>query len=236
MRFAVFFGALAAVFVWLAVQLGLPSFGGVAGLLTAMGLMGPTVAYGLGKPGVIGKQPDGTHPGWAQFVHGSYLGLCRFSAAMARLRGLKPWNDVGDGIVLGARPMPREVGTLLDDHGVGAVVDLTCELVDPARLRKNTVFLCLPTLDGTPLTAEQLSRGVDFIDAQRGQHAVYVHCAVGRGRSATLVVAWALAAGKADSVEAAEAWLKERRPAVRLGASQKAAVAAWWARRGVADS
>jgi diacylglycerol kinase (ATP) len=229
MRFAVFFAALAAVFAVLAVQLGPLTLPGAAGLLTALGLVGPTVAYALGRPALLGKSRDGVHPGWAQFLHGSYFGLCRASATLARLRGQDAWNTVTDGVLLGARPLPKEVPRLLEQERVGAVLDLTCELVDSAALRKKTTYLCLPVLDGTPPSEEQLTEGVAFIEHHRSQHPVYVHCAVGRGRSATMVAAWALHAGLADSVDSAEAWMQENRPGARLHPTQKAAVQQWWA-------
>lgn len=232
MRFAVFFASLSALFMWLAVRLGPASIGGVAGLVTALGLVGATVAYALGRPQLLGKQEDGTRAGWASLVHGSYLGLCRFSSTAARFRGDDPWNSVEPGILLGACPIAREAGTLLDKEGVGAVLDLTCELEVPPRLRKNAAYLCLPVLDGTPPTADQLTAGVDFIEHHRGGGAVYVHCAVGRGRSATMLAAWLLAVGDAESVAAAEAQLQAKRPTVRLHHAQKAAVESWWTARG----
>ena len=231
MQFAVCFALLVVISLGLAIQLGPLSLAGIAGILTAMGFIGPTLAYGSSRPGIIAKNPSGDHPGWAQLVHGSYLTLCRASSILARLRGHDPWNLVAPGVLLGARPLAREVSVLLDREGVGAVLDLTCELVDSARLRKRTTYLCLPTLDGTPPSQDHLEAGVAFVEAHRTRHAVYVHCAVGRGRSVTLLAAWMLATGRAESVDEAEVFLVEKRPAVRLHETQKAAVQAWWENR-----
>ncbi len=231
MRFAVCFALLVALSLGLALRFGPLSLAGFAGCLTAMGFIGPTLAYGTSRPGVIGKDPAGNHPGWAQFLHGSYLALCRTSSILARLRGDDPWNRVAPGVLLGARPLAREVPVLLEQEGVGAVVDLTCELVVSARLRRRTTYLCLPTLDGTPPSEADLEAGVAFVEAHRTRHTVYVHCAVGRGRSATLMTAWMLATGRADSVERAERQLHDQRPAVRLHPSQRAALRAWWENR-----
>jgi len=228
-RFALFFAGLCAGTVWLSLQLGPTTLGGLAGFLTALGLVGPTLAYASGRPGLLGKSPAGSHPGWAQFLHGTYFGICRFTSTFARLRGDDTWNVVEPGVLLGARPQSGEVTALLDDACVGAVVDLTCELVDPARLRKRTQYLCLPVLDGTPPTSEQLTAGVDFIEQHRGDKAVYVHCAVGRGRSATLLVAWSLRVGLATTIDEAEKRLQQARPSVRLHPTQKAGLQRWWA-------
>ncbi|HCH62032.1 MAG TPA: hypothetical protein DFR83_04450, partial [Deltaproteobacteria bacterium] len=222
---------LSILIAFVAVRLGPLTVPGVAGFITALGLVGPTVAYATARPGIIGKQRDGEHPLWSQLLHASYLALCRTTSIVSRLRGDDPWNRVAPGVLLGARPMVREASVLLDEEHVGAVLDLTCELVVPARLRKRARYLCLPTLDGTPPSQVNLDAGVDFVDAERGKHTVYVHCAVGRGRSATLLSAWMLHAGLADDVETAEALLRQERPSVRLHPTQREAVRAWWSQR-----
>ena len=70
-----------------------------------------------------------------------------------------------------------------------------------------------------------------FVEAERAKHTVYVHCAVGRGRSATLLAAWMLQVGLADDVESAEELLCQKRPSVRLHPTQREAVRAWWSQR-----
>lgn len=231
MRFAVFFFALALAIAVVAVRFGPTSVAGLAGLITASGLLGAALAYATGRPSIIGKRPDGEHSGWAQLVHASYLAVCRASAILGRLRGDDPWNTVEPGVLLGARPLVREARVLLEREAVGAVLDLTCEQVVPKRLRTRARYLCLPTLDGTPPSPAHLDAGVAFVEAERAQHAVYVHCAVGRGRSATLLAAWMLHTGRASDVAEAEALLREKRPGVRLHPTQRAAVQAWWSAR-----
>ena len=56
----------------------------------------------------------------------------------------------------------------------------------------------------------------------REPKVTYVHCFAGRGRSATVVAAYLLQAGIADSVEAAEDFMRSKRPVVRLGKVQRA--------------
>jgi protein-tyrosine phosphatase len=50
---------------------------------------------------------------------------------------------------------------------------------------------------------------------------VYVHCAAGHGRSAMFVAALLLASGRLASVSEAEAFMREKRPEVRLSSSQR---------------
>jgi protein-tyrosine phosphatase len=51
---------------------------------------------------------------------------------------------------------------------------------------------------------------------------VFIHCAAGRRRSATLAAAVIIARGLARDVDAAEALMKLKRPVVRLGQQQRA--------------
>ena len=60
------------------------------------------------------------------------------------------------------------------------------------------------------------------LEVARRRERTYVHCAVGHGRSAALVAAVLLARGRAASVDEAEAQMRQKRPRVGLGPSQKA--------------
>lgn len=62
---------------------------------------------------------------------------------------------------------------------------------------------------------DQLVEVVEFIDdgLSNGKHVV-VHCAAGRSRSSTAVIAYLLAKGVCDSYEACLAYCKAERPQV----------------------
>ncbi len=60
MLYGFVFWLIAAVFAVLAFILGPTSWGGVGGVVTALGLLGPGLAYLLGRPGLLGKRSDGT--------------------------------------------------------------------------------------------------------------------------------------------------------------------------------
>jgi protein-tyrosine phosphatase len=79
-------------------------------------------------------------------------------------------------------------------------------------------------LDGTPPSAEQLSRAVRWIDEQRARGPVLVHCAAGHGRSATVVLAWLVSCGEFADVETGLANLRRLRPGVALKPRQLARV------------
>ena len=101
-----------------------------------------------------------------------------------------------------------------------AVLDLTCEFSE-SRYFARMPYLCLPTVDHTAPTQTALRAGVDFITANCRERKVYVHCALGHGRSATVVAAWLLADNPRLMVEAAIKQLQAIRPGVRLNSEQR---------------
>jgi len=224
MRYGLIFLGLAAVFVGLAASLGFRSWGGLGGLVTALGLVGPSFAYLLGRPGLLGKRADGTHAAWVRALHASYFALCRFG--WLTQRGDGP-DEVVPGLFVGPRATPLQSLVLRENRPV-ATLDLTCELTELGTLRRGA-YLCVPVLDGTPLSARQLDASVAFIDQHIDDHNVFVHCAIGRGRSAAAAMAWLLARGHARDVDGALALLVDKRPVVGPSARQTRAVADWHA-------
>lgn len=138
-----------------------------------------------------------------------------------------PWQEVSPGVLLGRRPAHAapDQATL--------VVDMTAEL-SAARLLPHQRYLCLPTLDSTPPDLDRASALLDQLAAHDG--CVYIHCASGHGRSATIVAAHWLRSGLVTSVEEAEAKMRAARPGVRLSADQRALVRALSARSAPASS
>lgn len=98
------------------------------------------------------------------------------------------------------------------------VVDVTCELP-----RTHThKYLAVQVWDTCAPTLQQLQGAVDFArgEEQAGR-SVYIHCAHGHGRSATVMCACLIECGHARSVEEAVAAMKSVRPLVHLSPSQR---------------
>lgn len=125
-----------------------------------------------------------------------------------------PWHEITPTLFLGRRV--RHEKELPPD--IDMVVDLTTEFAEPASVRQDRRYICLPTLDGSAPGRERFFELVDIVAAYDGR--VYVHCAVGFGRSATLVCAVLIARGQAATPGAAVHHVREIRPGVMLGRRQ----------------
>ena len=102
----------------------------------------------------------------------------------------------------------------LGARGVTAVVNMRVEYDDRAAGIAPARYLHLPTVDENPPSLEHLEQGVAFIDQELAEGGtVYVHCASGIGRAATLVAAYFVRQG--DSPEQAWARIQAARPFVR---------------------
>jgi protein-tyrosine phosphatase len=104
------------------------------------------------------------------------------------------------------------------------VVDVTCELPKQHSSR----YLCLPTWDTQGPTPELIEQGVRWsLKENEDGQPIYIHCAHGHGRSATVMCAAFIASGKANDIDGALAIMRKARPRVRLNKKQRAVVQAW---------
>ena len=124
------------------------------------------------------------------------------------------WDSVDACVILGARPLKRDVQTLVKELRVTGVVNMCEEFRGHDHLYHQLGIeqLWLPTTDFQPPSLEDVSRGVEFLQshAQRGGR-VYVHCKAGRARSATVVICW-LVKYRGMTLEQAQQHLLRCRP------------------------
>jgi protein-tyrosine phosphatase len=138
------------------------------------------------------------------------------------LGGEAVWSEVRPGLWIGRRPLGGEI-----PEAARLVIDLTCEFGELPAAIGDRRYVNLPTLDaGTPDAAQFRAAVREALGCEGG---VYVHCALGHGRSALFVAALLMARGDADSVEDAEARIRAVRPAVRLNGLQRRFVERWTA-------
>ena len=124
-------------------------------------------------------------------------------------------DQVVEGIWLGRVPTAAEATSFR------AVLDLSAEL--PVHLPGKT-YRNLPLLDLVAPDSETCRQGAELIEELQRQGPLLVCCALGYSRSATLVAAWLLQSGRADSVEQAIAMIRAARPRIVLGDAQRKAL------------
>jgi len=205
------FALLQAVAVWLLWPWGLV-FLWVAAAYVMAGL-----AYFTGRPGWLGKRHDGTMALWTAFLSFPYLVLAVVASMVRRVLREPPWNEVAPGLYVGRRVSGAELPPDID-----LVVDLTSEFAEPASVRAGRSYRCLPTMDGCASEPDAFRALAVEVAGWPGR--VYVHCAVGHGRSAALAAAVIILRGDARDVASAEALMKQARPGIELKRAQKAVV------------
>lgn len=191
-------------------------YGGWTWLLTwpALASLGLSVAYFAHRPGALGKRLSGTIAVWAWPLFLPYFAFAWLLWRTHRIITREDaWNEVAPGLFLGRRAEPREL------PDVPVVVDLTAEFVAPPAIRQLSGYRCLPTLDAT---APDDERFLMLVNALASTPRLFIHCAQGHGRSATLAAALLIRRGLAASPGQAEEQLKKKRPAVALKRVQRA--------------
>jgi hypothetical protein len=178
------------------------------------------IAYLRRDARVFGKRAsDGRMTPLAVMVLFPYVALAwTLWQLKSRLAAEAAWHEVAPGIRLGRRPLSR--AELPAD--TRCVVDLTSEL--PRALPEAPVarYLCLPTLDTSVASDAAFGELLERLVAEEGP--LYVHCAMGHGRSATLAAALLVRRGLAADADQAIAALKAVRPGVSLHAVQREAL------------
>lgn len=211
MRYGFLFIALSTSLFWLTVVTGGT---GLALLWPVLSFALVGAAYLAHQPALLGKRLDGTLAWWAWLLLAPYFLLTWSTWHAARLLGREACaSEVVPGLWVGRRPFGHEL-----PEGVRVIVDMTAEFPAPAAVRRHPGYVCVPTLDGTAPEAGAL-RGL--LDRLHGEEAIYLHCASGHGRSATVAAALLLSRGLAANVRDVEAQLRHRRPGIRLNGTQR---------------
>ena len=174
------------------------------------------LGYGWLGPRVFGKKANGrmAWPNVALLFPFLLLtwGLWHLQRLLAREAGS---HEIAPGLWLGRRPFIADLPS-----NTTLIIDLTAEFPVARGVKQNRAYLCLPTLDTGVPELQALQQAVQ--QATECQGNIYVHCALGHGRSAMTVMAILLAKGLANDVADAEAIVKAARPGIRLSRSQRA--------------
>jgi len=170
-------------------------------------------------PGVFGKRLDGRLR-WPNVA----LLLPYFVVAWtlwqlkSRIADENPYDEVAPGILVGRRPLTPDE---FPSHAT-VVVDLTSEFSRSPATTSVARYECAPTLDTTPPDDDALVGLVDALADHDG--VLFVHCAMGHGRSATVAAGLLLRRGLAVDVQEAIALMKAQRPLIHLHRGQRDAI------------
>jgi hypothetical protein len=209
---------MAAVYAALAIALGMVGYllrpWGLLLVWPAASLAVIAAAYVWLGPHVFHKRDGRLHPitrvGMFPYLLGGWLTFPHYR------RTAPPWVDVTPRLVLGRRLNEAEARGQIE-RGVRAVLDLTAECEAPPAFR-GLAYRNIPILDLTIPTPRQFADAVAFIRSHATDgKKVYVHCKLGRSRSAAVVAAYLVAEGIAKDASEAVAMVRAARPEIVIG-------------------
>jgi len=182
--------------------------------------VGVALAYLLTFPGLLMKRADGSLHWLSWVVFWPYVLLSGVLLGGFRIvsRG-RAYDEIVPGVLLGGRLLPWERSGLQAKESL-AVLDLTFELPEARALRSRFKYRCIPLLDASAPSQDELHEGVEWLIQEAEKGCVYVHCAAGHGRSATFVAAYLLQTGVSTSPADAISLIAQRRPGVLLNSRQ----------------
>jgi SAM-dependent methyltransferase len=152
-----------------------------------------------------------------------YLALRRASAALRPAHGGAWRTWITPRLLVGGFLYPSDATTLARE-GVGAVVNVSRELIDPRAALEDAgiSYLRVPCWDASAPALPDADRGVRFIAEHVGEgRKVYIHCASGVGRSVSLTLCY-LCAHEGAALDDALVAITRLRPRVALNRVQRA--------------
>lgn len=172
-------------------------------------------AYGGLGAKVFGKKSNGTLNKGCLFILLPYLLLTWILWHIQRLITKEDCcNEIAPGIWLGRRAFVNEL-----PHDISLIIDLTAEFSESPNVISGKTYICIPTLDTSVPDELVFKQLIHTICAWQGN--VYIHCALGHGRSATVAAGVLLAKGLVSNLNQAEKLLLTARPKIKFSSAQK---------------
>ena len=138
------------------------------------------------------------------------------------------FNQLNERLFIGRRLLPHEI-----PKGINHVVDLTCEFPQP-RGDLFYTYHCYPILDGHVPEPKKLRQWAAEVAMLPGK--IYIHCAEGHGRTGLFTSALLVEQAEFSTVDEALAYVKSKRPQVRLSRRQMLVLQAEYAEATSASS
>lgn len=222
MKYAILFWLLAAALSTLAVMqqglLWLQILSAVAAVQFA--LVG--LVYFAGAPRLFGKTASGQRRiiAWLPFGLFFLLSRCTLELYRRTNRRQAPVAEVTPGLWFARRLTAPEAEAL--PAKLAGVLDLAGEF--PKAPLESEAYQTLPLLDGLPVSDADLRVALDWLAEHTPRGPVLVHCALGHGRTGSIILAWLLSRGEIADLAAGVARLQELRPGFGISAAQLARV------------
>jgi protein-tyrosine phosphatase len=184
--------------------------------------LGVILAYLLGNPQIFLKQPTGNFSWLSYFIFWPYFFLNTITFALfCYFSKENVIDEIIPHLYLGRRLWPFEV-QYLSTFGINSTLDLTAEFNEISFIRNHHDYLGIPILDTLAPTVEQLEHAVLWVKIRLAQgESVLVHCALGHGRSATIVIAFILQSGLVTNFNDALDFIQSKRKGLHLSSLQK---------------
>ena len=198
--------ALAAVGGWRAPW-------GLVLLWPALSLLLVATGYLATWPGVFGKR-NGRLSAAARVALGPYL-WSHWIWRQKDWQFSEPFHQIMPGLRLGRMLSNREAQQQIDT-GVTAVLDLTCEHDETKRFRRLPGYHNIQVLDLTLPAMNVMDEAVRFVRDQMDDGEVFLHCAIGHGRSAIVATAVLMVSDESLDVDEACHHVKTLRPRAKL--------------------
>ncbi len=197
----------------------------IGALWCALAFGGVGVAYAFLGPRAFGKRADGTLPLWSHALYAPYYALNALSLwGFRRSSRENDFDEIAPDIYLGCR-LNASDRAAIERLNIRSVLDLSSEFGEIVGFRQLN-YRAQPLLDTGAPTRDELQAGAQWILEATENGPVYVHCALGHGRSATFVAAALMLSGRARDATDAVAQIRQKRPRVGLSRAQLAVLRA----------
>ncbi|MFH1633883.1 MAG: dual specificity protein phosphatase [Chloroflexota bacterium] len=169
--------------------------------------------------------------GWFHKIFDKLYPIIRFT--YEKIRGQAWFSQITPNLWLGGAPTYRRDYDLILKDKITAVVNIRAERDDDTAFydRHGITHVQYKVPDITIPDRLIISEAVDWIKAQiDDDRTVLVHCAKGRGRSATLLAAYLMRA-QALTFDQAKALMKSKRPLTKLESKHRRRLDEWIAQQ-----
>jgi hypothetical protein len=217
LQYSFTFLVLAGVCVVLALAAGAGWAAGLS-LYAALSFVLLAAAYAGAGPRLLLKLANGRRSAFGWLLFGPYILLNAVTFGMYRLLSREPaYVQVAPNLFFGRRLSAREA----EAARWVSILDLAGEFPASRWQRTRPGYRSLPVLDATAPSEEELWSAVAWIAETVAAGPVYVHCALGHGRSACVVITYLLSVGAVGTVAQGVRLVRSLRPGVRLQPPQR---------------